>query len=97
MARIIQVAKHILLPRESTATGSGNLLCIKTECQTHCAPLRSIVAGRTYVVTGKASLTAPAWLALTSFTTADNGTQRTVTDTAAGGGTKFYRVEITLP
>ena len=32
-----------------------------------------------------------------SALTADNGTQRTVTDTAAGGGTKFYRVEITLP
>lgn len=41
--------------------------------------------------------TQPAWLPLPSFTTADNGTQRTVTDLSATGGTKFYRVEITLP
>ena len=56
-----------------------------------------IVAGRTYVVTSKASLTDPTWLPLTSFTTVDNGTQRTVTDLSATGGKKFYRVEITLP
>ena len=56
-----------------------------------------IVAGRSYLVTSKASFTDPTWLPLTSFTTVDNGTQRTVTDLSATGGTKFYRVEITLP
>ncbi len=56
-----------------------------------------IVAGRTYVVTSKVSLAAPTWLPLTNFTTTDNGTLRTVTDLSATGGTKFFRVEISLP
>ena len=48
-------------------------------------------------VSGKASLATPAWLPLTSFTTVDSGTQRTVTDLPATGAAKFHRVEITLP
>ena len=56
-----------------------------------------IAAGRTYMVTSKASFSDPTWLPLTSFTTMDNGTQRTVTDLSATGAAKFYRVEITLP
>ena len=56
-----------------------------------------IAAGRTYVVTSKASLTDSMFLPLTSFTTVDNGTQRTVTDLSATGAAKFYRVEITVP
>ena len=55
-----------------------------------------LVAGRTYIVKSKASLAAPTWTPLTSFTTADNGTERTVTDLAATGP-KFYTVEITKP
>ncbi len=53
--------------------------------------------GRTYVITAKSSLTAPAWEGITASAPMDNGTERTVTDLNAGGGAKFYRVEITKP
>jgi len=56
-----------------------------------------IVAGRTYVVKSKASLTDPTWLPLASSSTSDNGTERTVTDLSAGTAPRFYHVEITLP
>ena len=57
-----------------------------------------LVAGRTYVVKYKTSLTDTTWLPLTNITTSDNqtGTERTVTDLGAAGP-KFYEVEITLP
>jgi len=32
-----------------------------------------------------------------TFSVADNGQERTVTDLRAGGATKFYEVEITKP
>jgi len=56
-----------------------------------------LMPGRTYVPKCKASLTDPAWTALTSFTTSDNLAERTVIDLAAGSGAKFYTVEIVLP
>jgi hypothetical protein len=37
------------------------------------------------------------WTNLTTITTLDSGTERTVTDTAATEGAKFYRVSITKP
>ena len=55
-----------------------------------------LVLGRTYVVKYKTSLTDATWTTLPNITTSDNGTERTVTD-LGGVGTKFYRVEITLP
>ena len=58
---------------------------------------RPLVAGRIYTVTSKASLTDPAWTPLNSFTTSDNGAERTVIDLAAGPAPKFYQVEVTLP
>ena len=46
----------------------------------------------------KATPTDPTWVPLTSFTTSDNGTERTITDLGAtGAGMKFYQVEITKP
>ena len=39
----------------------------------------------------------PTWTALPSFTTSDNGAERTAIDLAAGAGPKFYVVEIVLP
>ncbi len=56
-----------------------------------------VLPGWVYTVKSKTDLTAPAWAPLTSFTTTDNGTERTVTDLAAGTAAKFYIVEITLP
>ena len=56
-----------------------------------------IVAGRTYVVKFRTDLTLSAWTTLTGTTQADLGAQRTVTDTAATGVQKFYRIEITKP
>ena len=56
-----------------------------------------IVAGRTYVVRSKASLLDPTWNPLTSYTTADAGDERTVTDLLGAGPMKFYHVEITRP
>jgi hypothetical protein len=44
------------------------------------------------------SVTAGAvWSDLTSFSTSDNGTERTITDLDATGGSKFYHVEINKP
>jgi len=52
---------------------------------------------RTYTVQTGTTLLAPNWLPLTTFTTSDAATVRTVTDTSATGARKFYRVEITRP
>jgi len=52
---------------------------------------------RTYNVQTSLTLLAPSWLPLTTFTTSDTATVRTVTDTSATGARKFYRVEITKP
>ena len=54
------------------------------------------LADRTYLVESRLTLGDP-WLPLGSSTESDNGTERTVTDLSAGGGKKFYRVEITKP
>lgn len=56
-----------------------------------------VVAGRTYVVTAKPSLTAPTWTPITGSAPLDAGSTRTVTDLNASGPAKFYRVEITKP
>ena len=52
------------------------------------------LSDRTYTVKTKPNLTG-SYSALTSFSTTDNGQERTVTDLSAGGATKFYEVEIT--
>ncbi len=53
---------------------------------------------RTYVVQFSTDLTlANNWQNVASFSTSDNGAQRTVTDLAAGSGHRFYRVMITKP
>jgi hypothetical protein len=52
---------------------------------------------RTYTVQTSLTLLAPSWLPLTTFTTSDAATVRTVTDTSATGERKFYRVDITRP
>jgi hypothetical protein len=56
-----------------------------------------ITSGRTYTVKSIESLTSGTWNALTGSTTSDVGSERTVIDTQANGGSKFYRVEISIP
>jgi len=51
--------------------------------------------GHTYIVETSTDLTH--WSPLTSFTITDVGTQRTVTDLAATGPRRYYRVAITKP
>ena len=52
---------------------------------------------RTYTVTFKTDLNAATWTPLPGGIVTDAGQQRTVTDPAATGATKFYHVEITKP
>ena len=55
-------------------------------------------ASRAYVVTSSATLGPGAtFTPLTSPATSDSGSERTVTDTNATGGARFYRVEIVRP
>ena len=55
-------------------------------------------ANRSYTVQSSPTLGAEAdWQALTDFTTSDNGDIRTITDRAATGDTRFYRIGITFP
>ena len=55
-----------------------------------------VVNGRNYVVKTSTDLSASSWAALTGIAS-DFGGQRTVTDTSATEGRKFYRVEIVKP
>jgi hypothetical protein len=56
-----------------------------------------IISGRTYTVKSTESLTSGPWSALIGSTPSDFGSERTVIDTQANGGSKFYRVEISIP
>ena len=56
-----------------------------------------VVAGPTYTVVSSSSLSGSNWVALNSFSQSDNGSLRTVTDLAAAGTKKFYRVQISKP
>jgi len=52
---------------------------------------------RTYTVKSRTDLAPGSWSPTTVSAPSDNGTERTVTDTAATGAKKFYRVEISKP
>lgn len=52
---------------------------------------------RTYNVVTSTTLEASGWAVLTGGIVSDNGTERSVTDTAATAAKKFYRVEINKP
>ena len=56
-----------------------------------------LVAGRSYSVEYRTSLTSGTWQPLTGTTQSDNGAERTVTDPAATGTQKFYRVNVSKP
>ncbi len=53
--------------------------------------------GRTYSVKTLTNLATGTWTTLTGTTQSDTGNQRTVTDPAATGARKFYKVEINKP
>ena len=57
-----------------------------------------LVAGRTYTVSSRPSMTIGSYVPLTNPSApSDAGQQRTITDFSASGPAKFYRVEITKP
>ena len=56
-----------------------------------------LVAGRTYLVQYSDTLLPGAWHELTNYSQSDNGTTRTITDNAAPGDHRFYRVVIGMP
>ena len=57
-----------------------------------------VVAGRSYRILSSTTLAANSWAPLPgSPPTADNGDERTITDTSATEPKKFYRVEVTRP
>lgn len=56
-----------------------------------------IVPGRSYTVQFNDTLLPGNWQTLTGYSQQDNGQTRTVTDNAAPGDHRFYRVQITLP
>ena len=55
------------------------------------------LSDRTYTVTATPDLVTGSYVPLASSSTSDSGPQRTVTDLAATGARKFYRVEIAKP
>ncbi len=56
-----------------------------------------LVAGRTYTVEYRTSLTSGIWEPLTGTTQSDVGNERTITDPADTGAAKFYRVNVSKP
>ena len=56
-----------------------------------------VVAGRTYTLKFKTDLNTVTGIPVPGANFTTNGVERTATDPAATGGTKFYRVEITKP
>ena len=52
---------------------------------------------RTYTVQSSTSLLSDSWTSLSDATITDNGSERTVTDPAASGPRKFYRVDVAKP
>lgn len=56
-----------------------------------------LVGGRTYTVKATTDLSTGGFIPLESSTINDNGSERTVTDLDASGGSKFYRVQISKP
>ena len=56
-----------------------------------------VLSDRTYTVLYNTDMRDGAWTPLTSAIQSDNGQQRTVTDTSAAGGSKFYKIQIHKP
>jgi hypothetical protein len=56
-----------------------------------------LVTGRTYDILTSTTFAADSWDPLTTGETSDTGTERTVTDTEATAGKKFYRVQVKKP
>jgi hypothetical protein len=83
-----------LVPNDATSRFQVRVDAVEGQPDRKSIVFGPVMAGRTYTVKYKTSLGEPVWTSLTNFTSADNGTERTVTDLATGGA-RFYQVEIT--
>lgn len=86
-----------LLPNDSLSRFNVSIQPVIGQPTQKAVIFSPLVAGRTYVVKSATTLITPTWSDLTSSTTGDIGTIRTVTDLLASPAKKFYHVEISFP
>jgi hypothetical protein len=86
-----------LIPFDSTSRFATNVQSENSQPGQFKIVFNPVVSGRTYTVQYKNSLTDPTWSTLSGAPSSDSGSTRTVTDTGASGGTRFYRVQISMP
>jgi subtilisin-like proprotein convertase family protein len=86
-----------MVPTNATSVFKTAVSAVPGQLNQFAISFSPITSGRTYAVKSIESLTSGTWSALTGSTTSDVGSERTVIDTQANGGSKFYRVEISIP
>ncbi len=86
-----------LAPTDATSRFTLTIAAVPGQPTQKALSFTPVVAGRTYTITSKSTLTAPTWSAITASAPSDNGTTRTITDLSATPAPKFYHVEITKP
>ena len=86
-----------MVPTNATSVFKTAVSAVPGQLNQFAISFSPITSGRTYTVKSIESLTSGTWSALTGSTTSDVGSERTVIDTQANGGSKFYRVEISIP
>ena len=86
-----------LIPTDNASRFSLTLAPVPGQPTQKRAIFSPLVAGRSYTVQFRTSLTSGTWQPLADTTQSDNGNERTVTDTSATGTTKFYRVNVSKP
>ena len=85
-----------LIPTDPQSRFAFTIAPVSGQPAQHAVVFTPLVAGRSYLVQYKFSLTDPTWQTLTGATQSDTGATRTVTDTTAAAA-KFYRVQVTRP
>lgn len=87
-----------LVPNDSTSRFVMNSSSVPNQSGQMSIVISPCLPDRIYTVKASPTLGSGAvWSDLTSFSTSDNGAERTITDLDATGARKFYRVEITKP
>jgi hypothetical protein len=86
-----------LVPTDSTSRFLVNSTSVRSSINKVDVVFSPRYADRTYTVKTSTGLASASWITLATFTTSDNGLQRTVTDTGTILAKKFYRVEISKP
>jgi hypothetical protein len=86
-----------MVPTNATSVFKTAVSAVPGQLNQFAISFSPITSGRTYTVKSTDSLTSGTWNTLTGSTTSDVGSERTVIDTQANGGSKFYRVEISIP